>query len=114
MDDLCAYPPIVDDKRLENYNIEERAQTLHDYIIHQADHFRHDHVLLPFGDDFNYMNAQLYFFNLDKLIKYVNEHYKDVNLFYSTPYEYVDALYKLDIKWPTKYDDLFPYSDCSD
>ena len=111
LDELCTDAPIVDDKRLENYNIEERAQNLHDYIIHLADHYRSDHVLLPFGDDFNFMNAQAYFFNLDKIIKYVNEHYDDVNLFYSTPYEYVDALHKSNIKWPVKYDDLFPYSD---
>lgn len=57
------------------------------------------------------MNAQSYFHNLDKLIHFVNTHYDDVNLFYSTPYEYVDAVHKADIEWPTKYDDLFPYSD---
>ena len=110
-DEGCSDTPIVDDMRLDNYNIENRAEELHDYLIHLADHYRTNHLLVPFGDDFNYMNAQSYFHNLDKIIDYVNKHYDDVNLFYSTPYEYVDAVHKADIKWPTKYDDLFPYSD---
>uniref|UniRef100_A0A7S3JCC5 Glycoside hydrolase family 38 central domain-containing protein n=1 Tax=Euplotes harpa TaxID=151035 RepID=A0A7S3JCC5_9SPIT len=103
--------PIIDDKRLETYNIEERAAQLHDYLMHLSEHYRSNHLLVPFGDDFNYMNAQMYFYNLDKLIEYMNKHYSDVNLFYSTPYEYVDAVHRADIQWPTKYDDLFPYSD---
>ena len=76
-----------------------------------SQHYRTNNLLVPFGEDFNFMNAQSYFHNLDKIIDYVNKHYDDVNLFYSTPYEYVDAVHKADIKWPTKYDDLFPYSD---
>lgn len=44
-------------------------------------------------------------------MNYINSKYKDVNLFYSTPYDYIDAVHKLDIEWPTGYDDLLPYSD---
>lgn len=52
---------------------------------------------------------------MDKIIKYVNENYADqFNLFYSTPSQYVDALAKLEVEWPTKYDDMFPYSDGPD
>lgn len=52
---------------------------------------------------------------MDKLIKYVNENYADqFNLFYSTPSKYVDALATYDVEWPTKYDDMFPYSDGPD
>ncbi len=48
---------------------------------------------------------------MDKLIKYINENFGDqFNLFYSTPSMYVDALAQLDVEWPTKYDDMFPYS----
>jgi alpha-mannosidase len=30
---------------------------------------------------------------------------------YSTPYTYIKALQSLDVTWPTKYDDMFPYAD---
>ena len=52
---------------------------------------------------------------MDKLIKYVNENYKDTfNLFYSTPSQYVDAIAAYNVTWPTKTDDMFPYSDGPD
>jgi hypothetical protein len=106
--------PIIDDERMENNNVEERTAALYDYLTHMADHYRTDHLLVPFGDDFNYLNAQKIFLNVDKLIKNFNERYDDVELFYSTPNQYLDAVHAADIEWPTKYDDLFPYSDGDD
>lgn len=67
------------------------------------------------GDDFNFMNAKQYFESSDRMIRYFNENYSEKNnikLIYSTPSMYVDALAQLDEQWPTKYDDMFPYSDC--
>lgn len=34
----------------------------------------------------------------------------NVELIYSTPSMYIDAVAKEDIEWPTKYDDMFPYA----
>lgn len=48
---------------------------------------------------------------MDKLIAGVNSRYGDMILRYSTPSEYIDAISALNIKWPTKYDDMFPYAD---
>jgi len=31
-------------------------------------------------------------------------------LIYSTPSNYLDAILQSGIEWPTRYDDLFPYS----
>ena len=46
------------------------------------------------------------------MIEYMNKHYGDkFNLFYSTPSAYVDAIAGYNVTWPTKYDDMFPYSD---
>jgi hypothetical protein len=46
------------------------------------------------------------------MIKYMNDHYGDKYLFrYSTPSDYIDAVATAEIEWPTKYDDMFPYSD---
>ena len=49
------------------------------------------------------------------MIAYMNQYYGEQVLFkYSTPSQYVDALAAKDVKWPTKYDDMFPYSDNPD
>jgi hypothetical protein len=52
---------------------------------------------------------------MDAMIDYMNTHHGDkYYLKYSTPSDYVDALAKKDVKWPTKYDDMFPYADGPD
>ena len=49
---------------------------------------------------------------MDAMIEYMSENYGDqFNLFYSTPSVYVDAVASYNVTWPTKYDDMFPYSD---
>ena len=54
--------------------------------------------------------AGMNFKNMDKLIKYTNERYPSVNIFYSTPSCYLKALNDIGKTWPTKDDDFFPYS----
>jgi lysosomal alpha-mannosidase len=86
--------------------------------------------MMTMGSDFHYQNANTWFKNLDKLIKYVNAevfilsilfnclsfyiqqaHGSNVNVFYSTPSCYVYALNKADREWTSKTDDFFPYGD---
>ncbi|KAL3274851.1 hypothetical protein HHI36_019633 [Cryptolaemus montrouzieri] len=69
------------------------------------------------GNDFNYQDANSWFTNLDKLIKYANqrqENGSEYNLIYSTPSCYVKAVHdeaeKKGQKWETKSDDYFPYA----
>lgn len=70
-----------------------------------------DDLFVVFGDDFKYMNAPWMYDSLDNMIKYMNDNYGDKYLFkYSTPSDYVDALQKHDVEWPTKQDDMMPYS----
>lgn len=88
------------------------SQIIEDLNNTQLHNFRHKHIFQQWGDDFNFMNAFFNFENLDYVINYANEHYGDKFFFkYSTPSEYIDTISKLQIEWPTKYDDLFPYSD---
>lgn len=80
-----------------------------------ADHYESDELFIVFGDDFRYMNAFQNFFYMDQMIEYMNKYHGDHYLFkYSTPSDYIDAINGKDIKWPTKYDDMFPYSDRPD
>jgi hypothetical protein len=46
------------------------------------------------------------------MISWMNDKHGDQYKFvYSTPSQYVDALDKRNIEWPTKYDDGFPYAE---
>ena len=52
---------------------------------------------------------------MDNMISYMNKHHSDKYHFrYSTPSDYIDAISKKKVDWPTKSDDLFPYADSPD
>ena len=56
----------------------------------------------------------MYFTSSDNMINYWNENMLEatnIELMYSTPQMYVDAIAASNIAWPTKYDDMFPYAD---
>lgn len=72
-DVLCDDPPIQDDKRLFDENVKERVQLFLNETCEHALHYKSGHVMLTMGDDFNYQNAEMWFKNLDKLIKYANQ-----------------------------------------
>ena len=40
--------------------------------LDQATHYKTNHILMTMGEDFQYENANTWYKNLDKLIKYVN------------------------------------------
>jgi hypothetical protein len=62
------------------------------------------------GSDFEYLAAELWFLNLDKLIKAVNQDGR-VNAIYSTPLDYAQAkLKEVGSQLPPKTDDIFPYA----
>jgi len=56
----------------------------------------------------------MWFKNFDKLLKYINSHPElGVNIMYSTPDDYIEAIQKEKVSYPVKYDDFFPYADQS-
>ncbi|CAF3623515.1 unnamed protein product, partial [Rotaria sp. Silwood2] len=68
---------------------------------------------MTMGSDFQYENANEWFKNMDKLIRYVNAQQangSNVNVFYSTPSCYLYALNNVSHTWTTKTDDFFPYA----
>lgn len=103
-------PPIMDDLRLEDYNVKERVDLFVNRSLDQHNAYRTNNIMFSFGTDFNYQNAHTWYKNIDKLIKYVNADGR-VNAFYSTPSIYLKAKHDANISWPTKEDDWFPYAD---
>ena len=72
-DQFCADPPIQDDPNLFDPNVKERVDEFVKVSCEQAAHYRTSNIMLTMGSDFEYENANLWYKNLDKLIKYVNE-----------------------------------------
>ncbi|XP_037957645.1 lysosomal alpha-mannosidase isoform X2 [Teleopsis dalmanni] len=111
-DTLCSDDPIIDGNSVD-YNVKEKVDAFIAYINSLAKYYRATHLLVPMGDDFNYENAVMNFKNMDKLIKYVNERQAvgiKINVFYSTPSCYLNAVHESKLTWPNKTQDFFPYS----
>jgi len=72
-DEFCEDPPIQDNIDLYDVNVKERVDAFVEVTCEQAEHYKTNNIILTMGSDFQYENALRWFFNLDKLIKYVNE-----------------------------------------
>lgn len=103
-------PPMIDDPSIPQYNVPERVEKFVSGCLELANATRGDDIMLTMGSDFAYANAEVWFKNLDKLIKYVNEDGR-VNAMYSTPKKYMEAKYGYKEKWPLRKGDFFPYAD---
>ncbi|XP_045405914.1 lysosomal alpha-mannosidase isoform X2 [Lemur catta] len=113
-DVLCVDGPVVEDPQSPEYN----AKDLVNYFLHlallQSQHYRTNHTVMTMGSDFQYENANMWFKNLDKLIRLVNAQQANgssVNVLYSTPACYLWELNKANLTWSVKHDDFFPYAD---
>jgi hypothetical protein len=104
--------PFIIDKNFETYNAELKAGRLIKQLTERINHYKTNQMLVLFGEDFRYMSAFQNYKNMDTIIAYMNEHHGDqFHFIYSTPSTYVKAVNALDVEWPTKTDDMFPYAD---
>ncbi|KAH8306687.1 hypothetical protein KR044_006530 [Drosophila immigrans] len=112
-DILCADQPIIDGKHSPDNNVKEKIDAFFEFVTKMAEGYRTPNLLITMGEDFHYQNADMWYKNLDKLIKYANERQSNgsnINLLYSTPSCYLKSLHDAGISWPTKSDDFFPYA----
>ncbi|PSN38670.1 Lysosomal alpha-mannosidase [Blattella germanica] len=109
-DVLCDDPPIIDDKTSPDYNVDYRVSEFERIVKYRAKHYTSNHILVTMGGDFNYQDAEGYFKNIDKLVRYTNEVSPDVHVLYSTPSCYLKALNVEGKMYETKQDDFFPYA----
>uniref|UniRef100_A0A1W7RA88 Alpha-mannosidase n=1 Tax=Hadrurus spadix TaxID=141984 RepID=A0A1W7RA88_9SCOR len=110
---LCNDQPIMDDPRLEDYNVDIRAQEFIKIAKTEATVYRTNNIIMTMGNDFNYQNADTWFKNLDKLMTYINKQLKNeskINVIYSTPSCYLKSVNALNYTWGSKSDDFFPYA----
>ncbi|XP_077995437.1 lysosomal alpha-mannosidase-like isoform X2 [Glandiceps talaboti] len=109
-DAFCDDPPIQDNRDLFDYNVDDRVDGFLKIVSEQVKHFQTNHIMMTMGDDFEYENANEWFKNLDKLIKYVNqrEDTTNVHVLYSTPACYLLSLNQANKTWTTKAEDFMP------
>ncbi|XP_051165376.1 lysosomal alpha-mannosidase [Leptopilina boulardi] len=110
-DILCSDAPLIDDPESPDYNIESRVNQFLSFVNKQNKTYRTNNLIITMGNDFNYQNADTWFTNLDKLIKYTNKlNGSTYNAIYSTPSCYLKAVNDAKLSWSTKSDDFFPYA----
>ena len=111
----CSDEPMQDDESLDTYNIPSRVAQFVAAARSQANETRGSHILFTMGSDYQYEDAEEWFVNLDKLVKYVNaaSATTGVRAQYSSMDTYVAAkrAEPKTITWPLKTDDMFPYAD---
>ena len=71
-DQFCHDNPVQDDPNLYDNNVKDTVKRFVDTTCTQAAQYKTNHIMLTMGSDFMYENANLWYKNLDKLIKYVN------------------------------------------
>ncbi|CAG5117924.1 unnamed protein product, partial [Candidula unifasciata] len=105
---------IKDDPRLHDYNVQQMVDGFIQTVNQEAAWYRTNHLIATMGSDFNYVQAHMFFKEMDKLIEYVNARQavgSNINLLYSTPSCYLKQLNNDNLTWATKEDDFFPYAD---
>nr|CAD7429117.1 unnamed protein product [Timema monikensis] len=101
------------DAEISTLNANDKVRDFLNFVNTQSKFYITDNVLITMGSDFTYMNATLYYTNLDKLIHLVNAEQtngSNVNLIYSTPSCYLKAVHDSNPALTTKRNDFFPYA----
>lgn len=83
-------------------------------VKERAAAYRTNHVMIPMGGDFTYQAAEIYYANIDKLVSGFRKYKPEINVIYSTPSCYINAVHEEvvngDINLELKTDDFFPYA----
>eukprot|EP01119_Soliformovum_irregulare_P005383 TRINITY_DN1714_c0_g1_i1.p1 TRINITY_DN1714_c0_g1~~TRINITY_DN1714_c0_g1_i1.p1 ORF type:complete len:977 (+),score=300.90 TRINITY_DN1714_c0_g1_i1:52-2982(+) len=105
--------PIKWDPNLQDVNIKERADDFANQVRRRAWSNQTPNLLVPFGCDFQFENAHMEFKNMDRLIDYLNANSDvyNLNVFYSTPTTYMEAVHAAGHTWEVKTGDFLPYAD---
>jgi hypothetical protein len=109
----CTDEPVKDNPDLGDYNLPTKALELVTYFKSMSLHFRSPNLMHTLGEDFHYIDGNIWFKNVDKLINYINARSAEygMTIKYSTPSEYISTIQKEGNTYPTKVDDFFPYAD---
>ena len=106
--DWEEYAQAVDDN-----SVASRAQQLVSALKGRSSSYRHRHLLVPFGDDFKFRNAELQFGNMGKLVRYIQQNSHQLGnvwIRFSTLTDYFSAA-AAEGQFPSLQGDFMPYAD---
>lgn len=67
---LCQDDPIIDENIVDN-NVKDKVDKFIEFIDNMKTKFKSNNLIITMGDDFHWQDAEMYYKNVDKLIKYV-------------------------------------------
>lgn len=110
---LARFFGVEEDKMMSNgLALSQLAQMFAANIKQYAVPFRTNNVLIPWGCDFEHIDANISFALMDDVMTAINaDPSLGLNLFYSTPQRYLDAIEQLNYSWPVNEYDYFLDSD---
>ena len=114
-DILCDQTPVMYDKRLEGYNLPERAREFADYFLNMSRHYKLPVLEMTMGGDFYYINSDIWYKQMEALMGEINANQQKygIELLYSTPQDYLKEVYAQQDQYPVNRDDFLPYADDS-
>jgi lysosomal alpha-mannosidase len=115
-DIYCNDNPVMYNPKLENYNLPQMAVEFAEYFRDMSQHYRQPILQFCMGMDFFYLNADIWYKNLDLLIDYINQHPELFNMefIYSTPADYLKDINDYGARYPNNRYDFMPYADNAD
>jgi hypothetical protein len=72
--------PFVADTKLRDFNAKKRSISFLDMAINLSDHFRENHIAVPWGCDYSWMNAPANYEETEELINYVHNYFETQNI----------------------------------
>jgi len=128
--DKACYPPEMDsdenpkagpdintfnpEKTAVDYNAPDQAIGFINYLQGLANEYREKNIYVLMGCDYTYENAGQNYKKMETIMKYIQDNYKkeaNMNLFFSTPSEYIKAIKAEKATYPVYENDLLPYSE---
>ncbi|XP_075222185.1 lysosomal alpha-mannosidase-like [Lycorma delicatula] len=105
---------IVDEIGNPEYNVDVKVSQILNEARTRSKLYNTNNVYITWGDDFTFQNAHVWFKNIDKIIKNINEkkvrNTDDFHIFYSTPSCFIKSVNSdKNLTLTNKNDDFFPY-----
>jgi hypothetical protein len=109
--------PFDDNIKSTEFNAPDMSALFVNDLLNLADKTPNvSNLIQPMGQTYYYENAQFNYMNMEKIVAYVQTHYKDLNMkiVFSTPTEYLAALEQEKQPFPVFTGDLVTLADKND
>ena len=99
-------------QQVDDNSVVGRSQQLINTLKQRGAAYRHRHLLVPFGDDFKFRQAELQFSNMGRIVRYIQEHTAELGVWaqFSTLSDYFAGAQR-EGQFPSLQGDFMPYAD---